>query len=287
MNIAYINKLNSLFLVGVAGFVGSAAYIKSELSNANKEKKMFNANFGKDAYKMSFKDNADFPFTYKNEDEWNYRKVEMMGSFLNGRFLVRDTKNGVKGYKIFAPFSTNLIKDCENNNDSPIRKEGIFVEIGFMPSEKWRDLKEDTLNVSPIDFEEIGEELKFKEYHTNFMIGSFEDEVLEEAPLYKIKGVLRKGEDNYFKLLENRPDLKYWKHVDLLNIGSYFHFDNIPKYSNYYVQLLTEEASEEDFPIVPTSDEISSKGFDSKKITVMGLLNGTCALLCLKILTKI
>jgi cytochrome oxidase assembly protein ShyY1 len=66
-------------------------------------------------------------------DDWEFRKVEMVGYYRPERIVVARDRDGKPGYYIFAPF-INMAQQPQEGSEA-IYESGVVLNLGWLPRE--------------------------------------------------------------------------------------------------------------------------------------------------------
>merc|ERR1712232_644501 len=122
----------------------------------------------------------------------------MRGYFKEERFFVQKSKEGKKGYAVFAPFVTSHTDLSTHPYAAPKTNiSGIMVNLGWVPVENRMEIGLDSEPLGTLDMEEYDWDNVecYKDMWTEFEYKQEYDEEREEAyPFTDVTGIVRRGE---------------------------------------------------------------------------------------------
>jgi len=193
----------------------------------------------------------------------------MRGYFKEERFFVQKTKDGKKGYAVFAPFVTSH----HDRNTHPYRypqvnPSGIMVNLGWVPVERREEIGLDaeplgTIDLAGIDWEGTGVS-GYRDNWTEFQYKEQYDEEREEIyPFTDVTGIVRRGESfNPFIGNTNMPSQSIYQYIDPLYMKTMFGFINDLDFDDHYLERVVDDLEDEDsYPIPATRNSfLASNG---------------------------
>jgi len=231
------------YLLGIFGLgnlslaLACSSYSSQEQEHLEKAKHKLNSQeapktiFGKDAFQ--------YPWSNNPNKNYEFDIVKMRGYFKEERFFVQKSKDGKKGYAVFAPFVTSHT----NLNTHPYRGPqtnvcGIMVNLGWVPVDSRNEVGLDSEPLGTLDMDDYdwGDYLTFKDEWTEFEYKKEYDEEREEVyPFTDVTGIVRRGE-RYNPIVgnTNMVSASIFQYVDPLYMKMMFGFNNDLDFDDHY-----------------------------------------------------
>lgn len=244
----------ALACTGAAGVTVSLvafSHVQKELESL---RRAFKENSEKPEVELRGTDAMVFPWSTFTED-WELRRVKLIGVFLKDRYFVRKELNGVPGFLIFKPFVTAYAADVDflipEEEHRMARPRGILVNIGWVAADSVRNFEEPPLGrpftVEPDVFFPAGKTVTDGATNLEFQVVEEGGEVSPDQPCpVAIEGYLRRPERRS-PLAGKWQDarIKQRNFVELRQMLRNVFFDNIDDAEQYYLDLRWEGDAEE------------------------------------------
>jgi surfeit locus 1 family protein len=214
-------------------------------------------------------DASQYPWSNNPNKNYEFDLVKMRGYFKEERFFVQKTKDGKKGFAVFAPFVTSHQDLNTHPNRLPnTNASGIMVNLGWVPVDRKSEISLDSEPLGSIDLSEYDWEASgvdgFVDKWTEFSYKQEYDEEREEAyPFTDVVGVVRRGEtNNPFIGNTNIPSQWIFQYIDPRYMKIIFEFKNDVDFDDHYLERYVDDLEdEESFPIPATKNSfLTSNG---------------------------